>query len=423
MPPPPPAQLPLPWQLALATASGGTSFRYSSSYWTTDVPFTFGDGTDDTITYAFNGILVEEVRLIFNNISNDYTLPSAISGLYTLRQLANGHLELSGHLNTRGNPNGAIGIPVAEQPTSGSPSNSWNLPGFPEADAGTNGQFTECQIGFDMRRNGRPPGTDSVRIGTTVDEWTSNNRYCGWPGSAIGIGTPSHSATYGGYRETIQLPGVSQVYVRGRQRLQWPQPRQVATPPFAQGASSCTSLRPRYAGCVALPSAAPFDEWPPGVLLPPDCNASASSGCLRLPAAHVDAHPSGILPIGTLDSGVSFASSATPLPEPATNAGYFDTFALAVGDVNADGYTDILLGNRGPNKLLLGAGNGTFTTLNADVVASGSSPCTSLDECTTQAVGLADIDGDGKRPLSKRRLHKTPPGHLTGPHMAPWDPV
>ena len=174
----------LDWELALAASSGNT-FKYSASYWTAASITYFGNGNGNTID-AFNVVLVKEVLMNFNNKNASYTLPANISGLFTLQQLANGHSlpALSSHLVTRGSPNGARGIPVNEQPTSGQSSNTWNLvvnaTSFAEANEAPGGKFTECQIGFDMRRPNGALNT-RVRIGTTADEFKLVNRSCGAP--------------------------------------------------------------------------------------------------------------------------------------------------------------------------------------------------------------------------------------------------
>ena len=55
-----------------------------------------------------------------------------------------------------------------------------------------------------------------ARIGMVLDEWTSANPNCRFPGSSVGIGTLSYSASYGGYAANRQLPGTSHRGVRLR---------------------------------------------------------------------------------------------------------------------------------------------------------------------------------------------------------------
>ena len=131
-------------------------------------------------------------------------------------------------------PNGGCGIPVNEQPTSGQSSNTWNLvvnaTSFAEANEAPGGKFTECQIGFDMRRPNGALNT-RVRIGTTADEFKLVNRFCGAPASHIGFGTRYFSASYGGYGGTDQFPGVSRIFVKGDRPSPSPPPHPPPSPP------------------------------------------------------------------------------------------------------------------------------------------------------------------------------------------------
>ncbi|HEX5054496.1 MAG TPA: VCBS repeat-containing protein [Planctomycetota bacterium] len=64
-----------------------------------------------------------------------------------------------------------------------------------------------------------------------------------------------------------------------------------------------------------------------------------------------------------------------------------DTWFEAFGDVDGDGDLDLMFGNRGQNRLYLNDGNGGFT----DVTATNLP----VDNDYTTAVALGDVDGDG----------------------------
>ena len=188
-------------------------FKYGASLWTDSAVTPFGDGTSgDTLTTAFTGVLVSKVRMVFNGVSADFTLQDGHAGQYTLQQLANGRTELSS-LRETSDVGNAFGILVLPQPPSGTPSDTFGLgdSSFPEAATGNGGKFKECTVGFDVSRTNRE-GT-KVRIGMVLDEWSSSNPQCTQPGSSVGIGTSSYSASYGGWTSFNQLPGTSQVYV------------------------------------------------------------------------------------------------------------------------------------------------------------------------------------------------------------------
>ena len=215
MPPSPSPPLGL-WQLAISTAHGGTTFKYSASLWTDSAVTPFGDGTSgDTLTTAFTGVLVSKVRMVFNGVSADFTLQDGHAGQYTLQQLANGRTELSS-LRETSDVGNAFGILVLPQPPSGTPSDTFGLgdSSFPEAATFGGGKFKECTVGFDVSRTNEWALT-KVRIGMVLDDYSSGNPNGAHPASSVGIGTSSYSASYGGWTSFNQLPGTSQVYVEG----------------------------------------------------------------------------------------------------------------------------------------------------------------------------------------------------------------
>ena len=77
-----------------------------------------------------------------------------------------------------------------------------------------------------------------------------------------------------------------------------------------------------------------------------------------------------------------FTSSSAPLGADAV------TISLAVADFDGDGALDVFAGNRGPNTLLLGAGDGSFADASAGLPTAASSQ-------RTEDLAVADFDGDG----------------------------
>jgi hypothetical protein len=63
--------------------------------------------------------------------------------------------------------------------------------------------------------------------------------------------------------------------------------------------------------------------------------------------------------------------------------GQAESLAVALGDVNGDGFPDAAVGNRGPDEIWLNDGRGNFSRGQA------------LDGGVTWSVALADLDGDG----------------------------
>ena len=74
-------------------------------------------------------------------------------------------------------------------------------------------------------------------------------------------------------------------------------------------------------------------------------------------------------------SGVFTSSEAFP-------GGSADTCAVALGDLNGDGWLDVFVGNTGANELLLNTGSGAF--ISDSSLSGGSSD--------TRALALGDVD-------------------------------
>ncbi|MEM7200649.1 MAG: VCBS repeat-containing protein [Planctomycetota bacterium] len=87
-----------------------------------------------------------------------------------------------------------------------------------------------------------------------------------------------------------------------------------------------------------------------------------------------------------LNDGSGSFTDATATHMPRDNG----TTALALGDVNADGDTDLVLGKSGQNRLYLNDGSGVFTD-----ATEGRLPLAADDSSRTRAVALADVDADG----------------------------
>ena len=82
------------------------------------------------------------------------------------------------------------------------------------------------------------------------------------------------------------------------------------------------------------------------------------------------------------DGTGAFVDATASLP-----TGSYRTQAVALGDLDADGDLDALIGNdHGQNRLFLNVGSGVFADATASLPA---------DSDHTQAVALGDVDGDG----------------------------
>ena len=127
-------------------------------------------------------------------------------------------------------------------------------------------------------------------------------------------------------------------------------------------------------GCVKLPTAATRGaQIISQPLRPPDCSASSAPGCQQLPSSEAS---TGMTMAPT---EIVFVESTLP------SDSWLQTRAIAVGDVNADGNLDAMIGNyNGNNEMLISDGRGGFSKT---VLAGGS--------MATRDIAAADLTGDG----------------------------
>lgn len=81
---------------------------------------------------------------------------------------------------------------------------------------------------------------------------------------------------------------------------------------------------------------------------------------------------------GTFQPAVAYDTQASPI-------------SLAVGDLNGDGFLDVVVGGNGPGRIMLGNGDGSFRL----GVLFASRACGIFFGCITFAVGVGDFNGDG----------------------------
>ena len=79
------------------------------------------------------------------------------------------------------------------------------------------------------------------------------------------------------------------------------------------------------------------------------------------------------------------ATAAARIEEPGFSQG------VSFGDVNCDGFSDILVGNIGANRLLLNQGDGTFRDASADIASAGTAWTTSCSIFDLNGDALPDI--------------------------------
>jgi len=143
------------------------------------------------------------------------------------------------------------------------------------------------------------------------------------------------------------------------------------------------------------------NEFRPNILLLNDGNARFTDGSARLPRDNRDSEDVGLADFdgdGDLDVVVvseddqvnelyfndgtgRFSDEGVRLPVTGTSNG------VLVADVSGDGAPDILIGNNGPNALLIGDGAGGFTDETAVRLPRLAD--------VTQDLELGDVDGDG----------------------------
>ena len=140
------------------------------------------------------------------------------------------------------------------------------------------------------------------------------------------------------------------------------------------------------------------DSAHPGNLLPKvDYPAGGSIFDLAIGDLNGDGKPDVVL--GSVFSGVTIllGSTANPgqllaphsYPVTATPAGG-RSLGVAIGDIDGDGIPDVVSGNYGPSfDLLLGNGDGTLKT--ATAYATGPTP----DTFEAESMAVGDVDGDG----------------------------
>ena len=147
----------------------------------------------------------------------------------------------------------------------------------------------------------------------------------------------------------------------------------------------------------------------PGNLLPKvDYPVGAPIFDLAIGDMNGDGNPDVVL--GTLFSGVTIllGSSANPrqllpphsYPATATPAGG-RSLGVAVGDIDGDGILDVVSGNYGPSfDVMLGNGDGTVKA--ATAYATGPTP----DTFEVDSIALGDVDGDGLTDVLLSQFHQ-----------------
>lgn len=146
-----------------------------------------------------------------------------------------------------------------------------------------------------------------------------------------------------------------------------------------------TSFRPpncssaESVGCIIMPRAAILNVDQPKRLLSPDCLLSSAVGCLRLPASTANPDEPTGAPVHA-DGEVTYRiAPSSSLPGSSTN-----TRAMEIGDLNSDGFLDVVIGNLGQaDELLFGDGTGGFSRTTFSSVWN------------TLAVALGDVNEDG----------------------------
>ena len=124
---------------------------------------------------------------------------------------------------------------------------------------------------------------------------------------------------------------------------------------------------------------------PEGTKLPPEADFVRASAVGDFNEdGHSDLVVGGLFRVAVLLMDVSTVTMTTSFADPSLR----NVYGLDVGDINEDGHLDIVVVRTdGPNEILLGAGDGTFTA------KQNTFPGSSME--WSRGVALGDLNGDG----------------------------